>query len=84
MRELDRWFDDATAELQIGPERARRMQPAEVMEYMRGRRRVWSRQCVLTAWQTWLIASCSVFGANLGSFDQFLKKYPPPGYDPEA
>lgn len=49
----------------------------------RGQQRVWNRQCVLTAWSTWIIASA--WGAFKDvDFAQFMKRYPPPGYDPKA
>jgi hypothetical protein len=44
---------------------------------------LWNRQCVLTAWSTYIIASA--FGAfEHTSFAAFLERHRPPGYDPKA
>jgi hypothetical protein len=50
---------------------------------MRGRQRIRNRECKLVAWSTYIIASA--FGAfQTESFEQFLARFPPPGYDPKA
>lgn len=44
---------------------------------------MWNRQCLLTAWSTFIIAR--TFGAfERMDFAQFIKTYAPPGYDPNA
>lgn len=49
---------------------------------MRGQRMLWNRQCLLTAWSTYILAV--TFGAfPHTSFQHFLDSYPPPGYMPE-
>ena len=49
---------------------------------MLGQRRVWNRQCLLTAWSTYIIA-CTFGAFEHTSFEHFLESYPPPGYMPE-
>jgi hypothetical protein len=50
---------------------------------MRGRQRLWNRDCLLAAWSTYIIASA--FGAFQNtSFARFVEQYPPPGYNPKA
>jgi hypothetical protein len=75
-------MDDIASELQIPPWQANRFQPAELFTLMRGRQRQWNRQCLLTAWSTYIIASA--FGAfEHINFSMFLERYSPPGYVPE-
>ena len=81
--EFDRSIDDLAAELSIWPWQTDRFQPAELFALQRGQQRVWNRQCLLTAWSTYIIAR--TFGAfERMDFPQFLKSCPPPGYDPKA
>lgn len=76
-------MDEAAAELSIWPWQVNRFQPSELHTLRRGQQRLWNRQCVLTAWSTYIIASA--FGAfQHMSFATFLERYRPPGYDPEA
>ena len=48
---------------------------------VRGRQRAWNRQCLLTAWSTYIIA-CTFGAFEHTDFEHFLDKYPPPGYVP--
>lgn len=45
-------------------------------------RRNWNRHALLTAWSTYLIVAA--WGGTKDNFEEFVRKYPPPGYDPKA
>ena len=82
IRTLDRWIDEAAADLLILPRQARRLQPVELFALKRGQQRNWNRQCLLTAWSTYILAA--TFGAFPNtSFVRFLEQFSPPGYVPE-